>query len=501
MEEKDMVFTLAIDAGTTGVRTIIYTDEAEIVASAYLEHQQFYPYEGWVEHDPIEIYNNVLKTMKTAVKNAKISFKDIKSVGITNQRETTVTWNNHGIPIAPAIVWQDVRTAALCKSLENNNTMVNRITGLLINTYFSGVKLRWLFDNEPKISNETKVYWGTIDSWLIWKLSNGKNHVIDCTNASRTLLMDIKKLDWSEEMKNVLKLPDSLIYPEIFPSIASDEPFAWIDKKIFNEDVDIPINVVFGDQQAALFGQNCLEVGEIKNTYGTGCFTLLNTGTEIKYSKNKLLTTLAYQINHERPIYALEGATAVAGAAIQWLRDGLGIISQADQSEEMAKSVPVTIGVIFVPAFVGLYAPYWDTSARGTILGITRGTTKAHLVRATIEGIAWSTEDLLKALTKDLGIQPKKIKVDGGAAKNDLLMQLQANFSQIDIYRPQDIESTARGVHFGLGVALDLYTLKKDFARLWKLDQKFVPVISNDERERYYQHWKLAIEKSRGWII
>ena len=496
-----MVFTLAIDAGTTGVRTIIYKDEAEIISSSYLEHHQFYPHEGWVEQDPIEIYENVLKTMKKALENAKINFKDIKSVGITNQRETTVIWNNQGLPIAPAIVWQDVRTAALCKSLESNNTMVNKITGLLVNTYFSGVKLRWLFDNEPKLSQLTEVYWGTIDSWLIWKLSNGKNHVIDCTNASRTLLMNIKNLEWSEEMKSVLKLPDTLKYPDIFPSISSNEPFAWIDKKILNENVDIPINVVFGDQQAALFGQNCIEIGEIKNTYGTGCFTLLNIGTEVKYSKNRLLTTLAYQINNQKPVYALEGATAVAGAAIQWLRDGLEIISDANQSEALAKSVSDTNGVIFVPAFVGLYAPYWDTSARGTILGITRGTTKAHIIRAAIEGIAWSTEDLLMALAKDLGMPPKKIKVDGGAAKNDFLLQLQANFSQIEIYRPQDIESTARGVHFGLGIALDMYNAQKDFSRLWKLDQKFSPLIDKDERDKYYQKWKLAIEKSKGWAL
>ena len=497
-----MKYTLVVDSGTTGTRSIIYNQLGSIIGSDYLEHNQYFPHPGYVEHDSLEIFQNTLKTMKNAIKKSKLDFNDISAIGITNQRETVVIWGHNGIPFAPAIVWQDSRTINICENLELliNNQEINKITGLLINTYFSGVKLKWLQENLINLKGK-EIYWGTIDSWLIWKLTNNTNHVIDCTNASRTLLMDIKSLDWSQDLINTIGILPNFHFPEIKPSISLEQPFGYVDKKLLGSNKDIPINVVLGDQQAALFGQACFKPGDLKNTYGTGCFTLINTG-ELKYSSNKLLSTIAYQISGKNPIYALEGATPIAGAAIQWLRDGLGIIKKVEESELLANSIDNSGGVVVVPAFTGLYSPYWDPTARGTILGIERGTTKEQIIRATLEGIAWSTEELFLSIKNDIGIDIaiNNIKVDGGASKNSLLLQIQADYSQVQIDRPSNIESTSLGVHFGLQLSLDQFRSEKELNHLWKKERSFYPKISVEERNRLFNKWKIAVSRSRDWI-
>ena len=492
-----MSYQLVIDSGTTGTRSIIY-DRANgnQVAFSYKEHEQIFPKSGWVEHNPVEIFENTLFTMKEALVKANLSMEDIFSVGITNQRETVVVWNKSGKPLYNAIVWQDTRTDTICAQLlkEYDNSEVNRLTGLLINTYFSGVKLKWIKDHIRNLSNE--VFWGTIDSWLIYNLT-GK-HVIDTTNASRTLLMNIKTLEWSQDMKEILGIPDFFVFPKIIPSISFDESYGYIKHSLFNTIKEVPIKAVLGDQQAALFGNNCLKKGEIKNTYGTGCFALLNTDKLI-YSKHRLLSTVAYQIEGQIAVYALEGATPVAGAAIQWLRDKLGIIHKSSESERLASRVETTGGVVFVPAFVGLYAPYWDMTARGSIFGLTRGTSREQLVRAVLEGIAWTTEDLFLALRKDAG-EFNSIKVDGGMVENNLLMQIQADFSQIKIMRPKDKESTSKGIFFALEVSEGNLSVEKGFERYWYLDRVITPNISMNERDLLRKQWNKAVEKSRGWI-
>ncbi|MHA1984946.1 MAG: glycerol kinase GlpK [Candidatus Hodarchaeales archaeon] len=494
--------TLVVDSGTTGTRSIVFDDRGEILGSSYLEHQQFFPKPGFVEHDPLEIYNNTVKTMKIALTSAKLNFEDVSALGITNQRETVVVWDKNGTPYAPAIVWQDTRTAEICRKLNTHvdENFISKTTGLLINTYFSGVKLKWLNENLTNLNNE-EVYWGTIDSWLIWKLTNNKKHVIDCTNASRTLLMDIKTLEWSSDLVEIFEIPSNFIFPNITSSITPDTPFGYVNKRIFNSSEEIPISVVLGDQQAALFGQTCLNPGDIKNTFGTGCFTLLNTG-KLQYSTNRLLSTVAYQFSDKEPVYALEGATPIAGAAVQWLRDNLGLINNAEDSEREAKRVNDTGGVVFVPAFVGLYSPYWDTSARGLLIGLERGTKKEHIIRAALEGIAWSTEELILSMKKDVKdeIKINKLRVDGGACKNNLLMQMQADYSQLQIDRPLNIESTSNGIHLALGISLGLYDNKGDLGYLWKKDTSFFPEINMKDRDSKFEKWKLAVSKSRGWL-
>ncbi|OLS19886.1 MAG: Glycerol kinase [Candidatus Heimdallarchaeota archaeon LC_3] len=497
-----MKYTLVVDTGTTGTRSSVYNEIGNITGSNYLEHNQFFPNPGFVEHNPLEIFQNTVKTMKKALEQSKINFNDISAVGITNQRETVVIWDKNGNPLAPAIVWQDTRTINICKSLELliDNKEINKITGLLINTYFSGVKLKWFNENLINLKGK-KIYWGTIDSWLIWKLTKNSNHVIDCTNASRTLLMDIKTLEWSQELINILGIPKNFNFPEIKPSICLEQPFGYVNKKILGFNKDVPINIVLGDQQAALFGQACYEPGELKNTYGTGCFTLINTG-ELKYSSNKLLSTVAYQISGKNPIYALEGATPIAGAAIQWLKDGLGIIKTLEESELLANQVDNSGGVIVVPAFTGLFSPYWDPSARGTIFGIERSTKKEHIIRATLEGIAWSTEELILSIKNDIGlnIAIENIKVDGGACKNSLLLQMQADYSQVRIDRPSNIESTSLGAHLALKVSLDEVRSEKELKHLWKSEKSFYPKINIEERNKQFNKWKIAISRCRNWI-
>ena len=419
-------YILAIDAGTSSSRAILFDKNAEPIEIAQYEFNQIFPKEGWVEHDALEIWNTQLKAVKDVINNSKIEPNQIDSIGITNQRETTVIWNkNTGIPVFNAIVWQDRRTANFCDQLKKNNKteLIQNKTGLVIDAYFSGTKIKWILDNNPSIRNQAnngELLFGTIDTWLIWNLTNGKTHITDPSNASRTLLYNIKEDDWDNELLSLFDIPKHIL-PRVVDSSSTS---AYVDDKFFG--VKIPISGIAGDQQAALFGQLCIDQGDIKNTYGTGCFCMMNTGKTFVKSKNKMLSTIAWRIDGEIT-YALEGSVFVAGALIQWLRDKLGIIKNAAEVENLAKSVDNNGGITFIPALSGLAAPYWDPYAQGTIFGITRGTENGHIARAALESIALRTRDIIIEMEKDAGIKFSNLKVDGGACNNNLLMQIQSN--------------------------------------------------------------------------
>ena len=419
-------YILAIDAGTTSSRAILFDKNAEPIEIAQYEFNQIFPKEGWVEHDALEIWNTQLKAVKDVINNSKIEPNQIDSIGITNQRETTVIWNKKtGIPVFNAIVWQDRRTANFCDQLKKNNKteLIQNKTGLVIDAYFSGTKIKWILDNDPSIRNQAnngELLFGTIDTWLIWNLTNGKTHITDPSNASRTLLYNIKEDDWDNELLSLFDIPKNIL-PKVVDSSSTS---AHLDDKFFG--VKIPISGIAGDQQAALFGQLCTDQGDIKNTYGTGCFCMMNTGNTFVKSKNKMLSTIAWRIDGE-VTYALEGSVFVAGALIQWLRDKLGIIKNASDVENLAKSVDNNGGITFIPALSGLAAPYWDPYAQGTIYGITRGTENGHIARAALESIALRTRDIIIEMEKDAGIKFSNLKVDGGASNNNLLMQIQSN--------------------------------------------------------------------------
>jgi len=472
-------YILAIDAGTTSSRAILFDKNAEPIQIAQYEFNQIFPKEGWVEHDALEIWNTQLKAVKDVINNSKIEPNQIVSIGITNQRETTVIWNKKtGIPVFNAIVWQDRRTADFCDQLKKNNKteLIQNKTGLVIDAYFSGTKIKWILDNDPSIRNQAnngELLFGTIDTWLIWNLTNGKTHITDPSNASRTLLYNIKEDDWDNELLSLFDIPKNIL-PKVVDSSSTS---AYVDDKFFG--VRIPISGIAGDQQAALFGQLCTDQGDIKNTYGTGCFCMMNTGKTFGKSKNKMLSTIAWRIDGE-VTYALEGSVFVAGALIQWLRDKLGIIKNAAEVENLAKSVDNNGGITFIPALSGLAAPYWDPYAQGTIFGITRGTENGHIARAALESIALRTRDIIIEMEKDAGIKFSNLKVDGGASNNNLLMQIQSNLLETNVIRPKTTETTALGVAFLAGLATGFWKDIPSLKDLWIKDRSFQPNKETD---------------------
>ncbi len=496
MTEKKQ-YILALDQGTTSSRAIIFNYEGEIVETAQEEFEQFFPKAGWVEHDANEIWTSMLGCITEVLRKSDIHPTQIKGIGITNQRETTVVWNKHtGKPIYRAIVWQSRQSEDICMTLKKggHEQTFKEKTGLLIDPYFSGTKVKWILDHvegaREKAENSDLLF-GTIDTWLIYKLTGEKVHVTDYSNASRTLMFNIKELSWDEELLKILTIPPSML-PEVRSS--SEVYGNTISYHFFG--YEIPIAGVAGDQQAALFGQACFNKGMVKNTYGTGCFMLMNTGSEMVTSEHGLLTTLAWGLNGKVE-YALEGSVFIAGSAIQWLRDGLKLIETASETEGLATSVSSTEGVYIVPAFVGLGTPYWDTEARGAAFGLTRGTTKAHFVRATLESLAYQTKDVLTAMVTDSSINLETLRVDGGAVKNDFLMQFQSDMLGVPVERPKVQETTALGAAYLAGLAVGYWRKKGEIATQWKTDKIFKSQFSEKERQNLYGGWQEAVEATR----
>jgi len=488
-------FILALDQGTTSSRTLLVDSKGSIRGIAQKEFTQYYPESGWVEHDPEEIWTTQLQTMHRVLAEAGIGFDRIAAIGITNQRETTVVWDkNTGKPVYRAIVWQDKRTAPLCEDMKRIGlgNYVRENTGLVIDSYFSATKIRWILDKVKDVRKRAEsgdLLFGTVDTWLIWKLTGGKSHLTDHTNASRTMLFNITGLEWDSYLLDQLRIPKTML-PAVKPSSASFGDY-------FIDGYKIPICGVAGDQQAALFGQACLEEGMAKNTYGTGCFMLMNTGAKKVISRNGLITTLACSAG-DSVQYALEGSVFVAGAALQWLRDGLKILKSAAESEALAESVATSDEVFVVPAFAGLGAPYWDMYARGAIFGLTRDVTVAHLAKATLESLAYQTRDVLEAMAEDSGIRVKNLKVDGGAVVNNFLMQFQADMLDVPVERPEVVETTAMGAAYLAGIYLGWWDTRMITAAR-KVERIFNPVMKADKREKLYLKWQDAVNRTRGW--
>ena len=469
-----MKYILSIDAGTTSSRSIIFDKDGNQIGISQYEFTQIFPKEGWVEHDPLEIWETQKKSIKDCIRKCKIEISDIAAIGITNQRETTVIWDKKsGKPVYNAIVWQDRRTAEICNDLLKKNLSEKFVekTGLVIDSYFSGTKIKWILDSNPQLrkrAEKGELAFGTIDTWLIWKMTNGKLHVTDVTNASRTLLFNITTLKWDDELLNVLNIPKNIL-PKV---VSSAEIIGDSSKDLFG--IAIPISGIAGDQHAALFGQLCINEGDIKNTYGTGCFCIMNTGDKIVKSKNKMLSTIAWKIDN-KVTYAIEGGVFVAGALIQWLRDKLKIINKASEIEELASTVKNNGGVTFLPSLSGLGAPYWDPKATGAIIGITRGTENGHIALAALESIALRTREIIIEMEKDAGIKFKSFKVDGGASENNLLMQIQSNFLNKIVVRPKITETTALGAAFFAGLAVGFWPSIDSLKSIWKKDISFSP--------------------------
>jgi len=498
-------YATAVDQGTTGTRFMVFDRLGRVLASAYEEHAQIYPRPGWVEHDPAEIWRNTCCVIRRGLDEAGMQSSEIGSVGITNQRESVVVWDRHtGEPLCNAVVWQDTRTREICQALvaDGLETTFRRKTGLPINTYFSGPKLKWLLERVPGLRAKAEAgdaIFGNIDSWIVWNLTGGPGkgvHITDVTNASRTMLMDISTLAWDEELLGVLGIPHQML-PEIRPS--SDPRFYGRTLSEGPFGAEVPVCGDLGDQQAALFGQTCFSPGEAKNTYGTGSFLLLNTGADLVVSKSGLLTTVASGLPNATT-YALEGSIAITGAAVQWLRDNLGMIQNAAETEEIARSVDDAGGIYFVPAFSGLFAPYWDMDARGAIVGLTRYVTRAHIVRATLEAICYQARDVVDAMRADSGIELSSLKVDGGAAVNDFLMQLQADILGVSVVRPLVHETTALGAAYAAGLATGVWSGLDELRANWRIDRIFEPHWSADRREEAYAGWRRAVERSKGWV-
>lgn len=493
-----MQYIMALDQGTTSSRTIIYDKNSNIISSAQQEFTQHFPHEGWVEHDAMEIWSTQMATAQQALLSANLSYRDIAAIGITNQRETTVVWDKEtGEPICNAIVWQCRRTAAYADRLraDGYEDMIRAKTGLIVDAYFSGTKIRWILENIPgarERAERGELLFGTIETWLIWKMTGGKAHVTDYSNAARTMLFNIHTLEWDEEILKLLDIPRSML-PKPQPCSCH---YGVTIPELFGG--GIPITGAAGDQQAALFGECCFKDGEVKSTYGTGNFLLLNTGSKAVTSENGLLTTIAWGLDG-KVTYALEGSVFVCGAAIQWLRDELKFMTCAPDSEAIAASVSDTEGVYVVPAFVGLGAPYWDSEARGAIFGITRGTSYAHMVRATLESLAFQNEDLLRAMSKDLGYEIETLKVDGGAAMNDLLMQMQADISRVTITRAKSIESTSLGAAYLAGLAVGYFESLDDIIACKSIDRTFVPSMDEAERNARLDGWHRAVRACRAF--
>ncbi len=494
-----MTVILAFDQGTTSSRAIVFDSAGAMLGVAQREFTQHYPQAGWVEHDAEEIWQTQRAVGHEVLQQCGLTAKDVAAIGITNQRETTMVWDRaSGEPIHHAIVWQDRRTAADCDALRaaGHDALVQRKSGLLIDAYFCATKLRWLLSNVPGARQRAQageLAFGTIDSWLIWKLTGGRVHATDVTNASRTMLMDIESCQWDDELLSVLEIPRSLL-PEILPS---SHVYGQTEADLFG--VPIKIAGAAGDQQAALFGQNCTRNGMAKNTYGTGCFALMNIGNVRRTSDHRLLTTVACTTSSARQ-YALEGSVFIAGAAVQWLRDGLGIIKSSADVEALAASVPDSDGLYMVPAFAGLGAPHWDSYARGTMVGITRGTTAAHIARATLEGIAFQVADVLDAMKRDAEIPIAELRVDGGAANNNLLMQFQADILGVPVVRPRIVETTALGAAYLAGLAVGFWNDIQEIESVWQSERVFSPQMSDDEVASRRHRWSEALKRSRQWV-
>ena len=486
-------YVLSLDAGTTSSRSILFDKSGKQIAVAQEEFSQFFPKKSWVEHDPNEIWQTQLNSIKTVIEKSSINPENIDSIGITNQRETTIIWNkNTGEPVYNAIVWQDRRTAKICNDLiaAGQEPIFSAKTGLLIDAYFSGTKIKWILDNSPELMNlaeKGELAFGTVDSWLIWKLTAGAKHVTDATNASRTLLYNIHHGKWDEELLKILGVPKSML-PKV---VNSSEIVGTISNSIIGS--EIPISGIAGDQQAALFGQMCLMPGDVKNTYGTGCFCIMNTGDKAVKSKNRMLTTIAWKING-KVTYAIEGSVFTAGALIQWMRDQMNMVDSAPEIEDLAKSVNDSGGVTIVPALSGLGAPYWDPHATGAIFGVTRGTNKAHIARAGLEAIALRSRDIIVEMQKDAGIKFSNLKVDGGASNNNLLMQIQANLLNTRVIRPKVTETTALGAAFLAGLASGFWKSTKDLEKLWKEDFSFKPK-SDDNTKSIIRLWENRVPR------
>ena len=491
-------YIMALDSGTTSNRCILFNEKGEMCSVAQREFKQYFPKPGWVEHDAGEIWSTQLQVARDAMSKIGASAEEIAAIGITNQRETTIVWDkNTGKPVYHAIVWQCRRTSRYCDDLKAKGLTetFRKKTGLVIDAYFSGTKVKWILDHVKgarERAERGELLFGTVETWLIWKLTRGAVHVTDYSNASRTMLFNINTLEWDEEILNELGIPKSML-PQAKPS---SEIYGETDPSFFGG--RIPIAGAAGDQQAALFGQTCFEKGEAKNTYGTGCFLLMNTGEKPVFSENGLVTTIAWGIDG-KVNYALEGSIFVAGAAIQWLRDELRLIDSAADTEYMAQKVPDTNGCYVVPAFTGLGAPYWDQYARGAIVGLTRGVNKYHIVRATLESLAYQVNDVLQAMKSDAGLQLSTLKVDGGASANNFLMQTQANVSDAPVNRPRCVETTAMGAAYLAGLAVGYWKDKEEVVKNWTIDKTFTPNIENEKREKMLRGWKRAVKRSYGW--
>lgn len=493
---SDKKYIIALDQGTTSSRSVLFNEAGQIVDIAQQEFTQIFPQPGWVEHDPMEILSSQMATLSGLIAKNSVRASEIAAIGITNQRETAVVWNKHtGKPVFNAIVWQDKRTAPICEELKTAGLEqhVRTHTGLVIDSYFSGTKIKWILDNVEgaRASAEAgDLLFGTVDSWLVWNLTDKAVHATDYSNASRTLIYNIQSLDWDATMLEALTVPKSML-PEVRPSSGDFGSYEL-------DGVSIPIAGIAGDQQAALFGQACFEPGMAKNTYGTGCFMLMNTGTTLQHSENGLLTTIAWGLNG-KVHYALEGSIFIAGAAIQWLRDGLKVIEKASDSQAVAQSVKDDHEVVVVPAFAGLGAPYWDMYARGAMFGLTRDTTHQHITKATLDSLGYQTRDILQAMEKDSGLSLKVLKVDGGACANDYLMQFQSDILGAEVERPEVIESTAQGAAYLAGIAVGLWQ-KEDIIKNRIIEEQFTPDMSSETREKLYATWQKAVKRSMDWI-
>lgn len=492
-------YVVSIDQGTTSSRTILFDKSGNIVASHQLEHEQIYPKAGWVEHDALEVWANTQKTIAEAMRWGNATHEDIVAIGITNQRETTVVWNKHtGKPYHNAIVWQDLRTDDICKTMEGKGLMelYQKRSGLPLSTYFAGPKIRWLLENVPSLREDAEkgdAIFGTMDTWILWNLTG--EHATDVTNASRTMLMDLETLKWDDELLEHMEVPRKML-PKILPSSYTKGYGKTYANSVFGGEV--VVSGILGDQQAATVGQLCFEKGDVKNTYGTGCFMIMNTGHEINHSTHGLLTTLCYQFNDEKPVYALEGSVAISGALVQWVRDNLELISSAPEIETLALGVEDNGGVYFVPAFSGLYAPYWRSDARGVIVGLTRYITKKHIARATLEATAFQTRDVIDAMKADSGAEIGVLKVDGGMVVNNLMMQIQADVINTTVIRPKVIESTALGAAYAAGLASGYWQSVDDIRNNWQEGARFVPDASSTLRTEGYSSWQDAVHRSFG---
>jgi len=492
-------YVLALDQGTTSSRAILFDSRGNVVGMVNQEFPQIYPRPGWVEHDPYDILESQVSVAKKLLRTVNVEPNQIAAIGITNQRETTIVWDKKtGKPVYNAIVWQCRRTASMCDELKAQGLadLIKRKTGLVIDAYFSATKLEWILQNVPGVLEKAKkgeIAFGTVDSWLIWNLTGGKVHATDVSNASRTMLFNVSDLRWDEELLDMFNVPRSAL-PQVFPS---SHIYGVTDKDIFG--VEIPIAADIGDQQAALFGQMCVRAGMVKNTYGTGCFILMNIGDKPIFSRSGLLTTVAWKLKDE-VCYALEGSVFIAGAAIQWLRDELRMVESAQETEQIALSVPNSAGVYVVPAFVGLGAPYWDMYARGAIFGLTRGSKKEHIVRAVLESIAYQTRDVVEVMCEECQTELKTLRVDGGASKNNFLMQFQADILNVPVERPKVNETTALGAAYLAGLAVGYWESMEQIESQWQLDRKFVPNMDEKEREELYKGWRKAVERAKGWL-